>query len=211
LARADPHETSRQQREYVRRVMDYTDMKATPLAEAAGFSPSSLSRVLKEGSTGTLHARNITKLEKFSGILFSAGDTPAPLGLRGLAEDAVPFDAESADPAVSAAIKALIGNRGGVDSCTIRTRALECLGYLPGDIVIVDLDRQPEPGDVVRAEVYVLGRREPETVMRIYAPPVLVGATFDEHLRRPLVIDDARVTIKGVVLPHRLRPIAPPA
>ena len=210
MARADPHETSRQHREYVRRVLDHTRMKPTPLAEAAGFSASSLSRVLKEDSTGTLHARNITKLEKYSGISFSAGDAPAPSGLRGLSEDAVPFDAESADPAVSAAIKALIGSRGGVDSCTIRTRALECLGYLPGDIVIVDLDRQPEPGDVVRAEVYVLGRREPETVMRIYAPPVLVGATFDEQLRRPLVIDDARVTIKGVVLPHRLRPIAPP-
>jgi hypothetical protein len=49
-------------------------------------------------------------------------------------------------------------------------------------------------------------------VMRIYEPPILAAASFDEQvLRRPLMVDDARVTIKGVVLPHRLRPTAPAA
>jgi hypothetical protein len=190
--------------------MEHLRMKQTPLAKAAGVQPSSLSRVLKEDSTGTLHARNITKLEKYSGIKLSAVvDTPSAPGPRGLAEDAVPFDAGSADPAVSAAIRALIGGREDADSRTIRTRALECLGYLPGDIVIIDRGRKPVPGDVVCAQVYELGRSEPETVMRIYEPPVLVGASFDEQLRRP--IDNARAIIIGVVLPHRLRPTAPAA
>ena len=108
-----------------------------------------------------------------------------------------------------AAIKALIGGRKAVDSCTIRTRALECIGYVPGDIVIVELGRPPAPGDVVCAQVYDWGRSEPETVLRIYEPPVLVSATLDEQLRRPLVVDNVRVIIKGVVLRHRLRPTAP--
>jgi len=187
-------------------------MKQTPLAKAAGIQPSSLSRVLKEDGTGTLHGRNITKLEKYSGIKLSAVvDTPSASGPRGLAEDAVPFDAGSADPAVSAAIRALIGGRQDADSRTVRTRALEGLGYLPGDIVIVDRGRKPAPGDVVCAQVYDSGRREPETVMRVYQPPVLLAATFDEQLRRLLWVDDARIKIEGVVLPHRLRPTAPAA
>jgi len=127
------------------------------------------------------------------------GEPSAPSGSRGLAEDAVRFDAESADPTVSAAITALIGDRQAAVAWTIRTRALECIGYLPGDIVIVDLGCQPARGDVVCAEVYSLGRQDAEMVMRIYEP------------RRPLMVDDARVTIKGVVLPHRLRPTAPAA
>ena len=205
MPRADPHETSRRHREYLRRLLDHMKMKPTPLAKAAGVQPSSLSRVLKEGSTATLHARTLSKLEKYSGIMLSAVvDTPSAPGLRGLAEDAVPFDAASADPAVSAAIKALIGSRQGVDSCTIVGRALECLGYLPGDIVIVELGRWPKPGEVVWAQV------DAEMVMRIYEPPILATATLDQKLRRPLTLD-AHVTIKGMVLPHRLRPGGPTA
>jgi len=206
LPRAD-HETSRQHREYVLLIMKHTGLLQTPLAKAAGVQPSSLSRVLKEGSTATLHARTLSKLEKYSGIMLSAVvDTPSAPGLRGLAEDAVPFDAASADPAVSAAIKALIGSRQGVDSCTIVGRALECLGYLPGDIVIADLGRRPEAGDAVCARVYDWRRAAAETVMRLYEPPYLAAASLDEGLRRPLVVDNEQMIIKGVVLPHRLRP-----
>ena len=210
MARADHHETSRQHREYLKRVLEHTQMKPTPLAKAAGLAASTLTRVLDENSTKTFSARTISKLQKCSGIpMHFGGDPSAPSGLRGLAEDAVRFDAESADPTVSAAITALIGSRQAAVPWTIRTRALECLGYLPGDIVIVDLGRRPARGDVVCAEVYNLGRRDAETVMRIYEPPILAAASFDEQvLRRPLMVDDARVTIKGVVLPHRLRPTA---
>jgi hypothetical protein len=210
LPRAD-HETSRQHREYLRRVVAHTGKPPTRIAKEIGIAASTLTRLLKEDSAATLHARTISKLQEYSGVSLFGGDTAALPGPRGLAEDAVPFDAGSADPAVSAAIKALIGGRKSVDSCTIRTRALECIGYVPGDIVIVELGRAPAPGDVVCAQVYDWGRSEPETVLRIYEPPVLVSATLDEQLRRPLVVDNVRVIIKGVVLRHRLRPTAPAA
>jgi DNA-binding Xre family transcriptional regulator len=215
LARADRQtsrqhrdQTSRQHREYLKWVIAQTGKKPTPLAREIGIAASTLSRVLKEGSTTTLRADTLSKLQEYMS-LFVSGDSPAAPGLRGLAEDAVPFDAERADPAVSAAIRALIGSREEADSRTIRTRALEGLGYLPGDIVIIDLRRKPVRGDVVCAQVSELGRSEPETVMRIYQPPVLVAATFDEQLQRLLWVDDPRVKIEGVVLPHRLRPGAP--
>ena len=202
---------SRQHREYLKRVMAHTGMKLTPLAEAAGLWPSTLSRVAKEGGTGTFSANTLSKLRDVSGIPFHfGGDTAAPSGLGGLAEEAVRFDADSADPTVSAAITALIASRETAVPWTIRTRALECMGYLPGDIVIVELGRRPKAGDVVWAEVYNLGR-VPEMVMRIYQPPILAAASLDQQLRGPLMIDDPRVTIRGVVLPHRLRPSAPAA
>ena len=217
MARADRQtsrqhrdQTSRQHREYLKWVIAQTGKKPTPLAKEIGIAASTLTRVLKEGSTTTLRADTISKLQEYMS-LFVSGDSPAAPGRRGLAEDAVPFDAESADPVVSAAIRALIGSREDADSRTIRTRALEGLGYLPGDIVIVDLRRKPVRGDVVCAQVSELGRSEPETVMRIYQPPVLVAATFDEQLRRLLWVDDPRVKIEGVVLPHRLRPTVPAA
>jgi hypothetical protein len=97
LARVDHHETSRQHREYVLRIMKHTGLLRTPLATAAKVPASSLSRLLKEDSTSTLHARTLSKLEKFSGILLSAViDTSSASVPRGLAEDAVPFDAEGA-------------------------------------------------------------------------------------------------------------------
>lgn len=200
-------ELSRQHREYLQRVLAHTRMKPTPLAVAAGLSPSTLTRPLKEGNTRPLSTNTLSKLQDYSRIpLELSGDAPGP---PGLAEDAVPFVAENADPAVSAAIAALIGNSKAV-ARTMRTRALECMGYLPDDIVIVDVGREPAPGDIVWAEVYSLGRSEPEMVMRIYAPPFLAVATLDKKLR-PIAVDSPSVTIKGVVQAHRLRPGAPAA
>jgi hypothetical protein len=211
LPRAD-QETSRLHREYVRRVVAHSGKPPTRIAMDLGIAPSTLTRLLNapEGSTATLHALTLRKLQDYSGIPPPfGGDPSASQGYRGFAEDAVPFDAKGADPAVSAALKALIGGRKAADPWTIRTRALERIGYLPGDIVIVDLGRRPEAGDAVCAQVYDWRRADAETVMRLYEPPYLVAASLDEGLRRPLVVDNERVVIKGVVLPHRLRPGAP--
>lgn len=213
MPRAD-HETSRLHREYVRLVVERTGKPPTRIAKDLGIAPSTLTRLLKgpESSTATLHARTLRKLQDYSGIppVFG-GDPSAAPAFRGFGEDAVPFDAKGADPAVSAALKALIGGRKAADPWTIRTRALERIGFLPGDIVIVDLGRRPEAGDAVCAQVYDWRRAAAETVMRLYEPPYLVAASLDEGLRRPLVVDNEQVIIKGVVLPHRLRPAAPAA
>jgi hypothetical protein len=211
LPRAD-QETSRLHREYVRLVVEHMRKPPTRIAKDLGIAPSTLTRQLNapDGSTATLHARTLRKLQEYSGIPpLYGGDPSLPPAVRGFGEDAVPFDAKGADPAVSAALKALIGGRKAADPWTIRTRALERIGFLPGDIVIVDLGRRPEAGDAVCAQVYDWRRVAAETVMRLYEPPYLVAASLDEGLRRPLVVDNEQVVIKGVVLPHRLRPGTP--
>ena len=211
MPRAD-HETSRLHREYVRLVVERMGKPPTRIAKDLGIAASTLTRQLNapDGSTATLHARTLRKLQDYSGIpAVFGGDPSTPPAFRGFGEDAVPFDAKGADPAVSAALKALIGGRKAADPWTIRTRALERIGFLPGDIVIVDLGRRPEAGDAVCAQVYDWRRAAAETVMRLYEPPYLVAASLDEGLRRPLVVDNEQVVIKGVVLPHRLRPGTP--
>jgi hypothetical protein len=213
LPRAD-QETSRLHREYVRLVVERTGKPPTRIAKELGIAPSTLTRLLREpeGSSATLHGRTVRMLEDYSSIPFGSGvEHPGGGTLRGFHEEAVPFDAKSADPELSAALKALIAGRKNAVPWTIRTRSLERVGFMPGDIVIVDLNRQPESGDVVCAQVYDWRRGSAETVMRLYEPPYLVAASLglDEALRRPLVVDNNQVLIKGVVLPHRLRPGLP--
>jgi hypothetical protein len=204
-------ETSRQHREYIRRVIAHTRKPPTRIAKEVGVAPSTLTRLLKDDSTSTLHARTISRLQEYSGVSFFGADPSAPASFRGLAEDAIPFEIKDADPALSAAIKALIGGRKAADPWTMRTRSLERRGYLPADIVIVDLGRAPEAGDAVCAQVYDWRRGAAETVMRVYDPPYLLEASFEEQLRKPLVVDNEQVIIKGVLLAHRLRPDMPSA
>jgi hypothetical protein len=204
-------ETSRQHRDYLRRVITHMRKPPTRIAKEVGVAASTLTRLLNETSTATLHARTISRLQEYSGVSFFGGDPSAPATFRGLAEDAVPFEPKGADPELVAGIKALIGGRRAADPWTMKSRALEQRGFLPGDIVIVDLGRRPEAGDLVCAQVYDWRRAAAETVMRLYEPPYLVAPSLDESLRRPLVVDNEQVIIKGVLLPHRLRPAPPSA
>lgn len=205
-------EVARLHREFVRQVVEKTKTKPTRIATDIGISPSTLTRLINEpdGGKATLRATTIAKLERYSGLTaptleMPEGSTPVPAGLR---EDAIPFEPRDADLTVTAAIKAIIGGRKNIDPWTMRSRALECAGFMPGDIVLVDLSVLPRAGEPACAQVYEWRGGTAETVMRIYEPPYLVAATFDGNLRKPLLVDDERVIVKGLILPHRLRPRA---
>lgn len=64
---------------------------------------------------------------------------------------------------------------------------------------MVDLNARPEVGDVVCAQVYDRAGKG-ETVFRVFEDPFLVAATLDTKLIRPLLIDNDRVVIRGVVV-----------
>ena len=76
----------------------------------------------------------------------------------------------------------------------MNSRALELVGYLPGDLLIVDSAAVPARGDVVFAEIGAT-----EFVFRIYEPPFLTAASHDERFRRPIIVDSLNVHIRGVV------------
>ncbi len=206
----DIRSTARLHREWLARVCQVTGLQPTKLAKAAGLAPSTLTRPLAEGDNGvsTLHAATIEKLVTFSGLTppGSAGGERRPL--RGFREDAAPFDAKSHD-SLADAVRALTAGRNGVDPWTIKSRALELAGYLPGDVVLVDLNAVPAPGDAVCAQVYDWRAMQAETVMRIFrrvAPfEILLARSLDPAFDEPLIVDGERVIVKGVLLPHRLR------
>jgi SOS-response transcriptional repressor LexA len=76
---------------------------------------------------------------------------------------------------------------------------MEDAGYMPGDILIVDLNAEPERGDCVCAQLYRWQVGTAETIFRIYEEPYLLAATRHPDLRKPLLVDNDRVVIKGVV------------
>ncbi len=87
-----------------------------------------------------------------------------------------------------------------IDPWILKSRALECAGYVPNDVLFVDPTIEPRDNDVVCVQVYSRERPTAETVFRIYAKPYVVSATLDAGLRRPLLVDGQNVAIRGVVI-----------
>jgi len=118
--------------------------------------------------------------------------------------EAAPFQPAPQQHGPAAAALAVIETEH-VAAWTLRSRALECAGYLPGDQLLIDMQATPRRGDIVCAQVYNNNLGVAETIMRLYEPPYLVAATYDQSLRRPLVADDDSVVIMGVCVAS-LRP-----
>lgn len=203
--------TARLHRDWLRRLPEWTGKSRGKIADETGIARTTLADPLKKDDPGisTLSARTIDKIVRAYGVPApsSAADMMAPKVPRGLGEDAAPYDASDAGE-VAAAVRALKSGSNTIDAWTLKTRALELEGYLPGDVVLVDLAAAPQPGDAVCAQVYDWQRMKAETVMRIYesagAVTLLLARSLDPQLHKPLVVDNERVIVKGVILPHRL-------
>ncbi len=99
--------------------------------------------------------------------------------------------------AVPAVAEALGGGRPGVDVWRVKGLAMSQHGLLPGDFMLVDTHQaeRVKPGDVVVAQVY--NRTGATTVLRTYAPPVLMSA--DPADAQVHVVDGVNVVIRGKV------------
>lgn len=188
-------------RQWIRGILARTGDTPTGLARRAGVASTTLTRFMGGQARNALSFSTIAKIAEATG-------TPPPFAdggerLPGFAEDdAAPYHTgglNSEPSACAAAISALIAGRRAADPWKMRSRVLEDAGYLPGDVLIVDLTRTPTAGDVVCAQVYNWGQDSAETVFRIYEPPYLVAATAAPEARKPLLVDGKNVVIKGVV------------
>lgn len=184
--------------DWVNFILQTRNWSRNRLSKEAGINPSTLTKFFNgRDGTGLLQSYTIERIQQASGI--PAFETSLPQVQRGLSEDeSVRYEAEVTS-AVPPAVEALRGARNGVDPWILRSRALEAAGYLPGDILIVDLNAAPRSGDVVCAQVYDRAGKA-ETVMRVYEHPFLVAATFDPSLFKPLLVDNDRVQVRGVVV-----------
>ena len=208
----DPLATAKLHRDWLRSLPALTGQSLSKIADETGIARSTLTKPLKphDPGTSTLNAATIDRIAERYGVPGpgSAADQVAPTASRGFSEDAAPYERSTGSP-LDAAVKALSEGRPGVDPWTLKSRALELEGFLPGDVVLVDLNATPQHGDAVCAQVYDLARGRAETVMRVFesAGPVrlLVAKSMDPALQRSLVVDDDKIVVKGVLLPHRLR------
>lgn len=193
LRMADPRD---EQRAWLRGVLAQTGLAPTALAQKAKVAQPTITTFLnKPDVSHALSARTISKIEAATGLRY--GPDPRPAGFR--ESEATPFESPKGNDEL-AFLDGVGSGANGIDKWMLRSRALETAGYQPGDVLIVDLNREPRPGDVVCAQLYDWARAKAETVFRLWEPPYLAPATHDAALRKIFVVDNENVIIKGVVI-----------
>lgn len=193
----------RKQIVWVEAILEHKGWRVSRLAKEAGVDHSTIAKFFNDPSNSAqINTTTVEKLALAGGI--PPYQTLAPSAPRGLSESEAEPYLSSADPGISRAISALKDGRNGVDAWVLHSRALEEAGYFPGDILLIDLNGEPQDGDAVCAQVY--GKNGgAQTVMRIYEKPFLVAATKDRALRKPLLVDGENVIVRGFVM-ATLRP-----
>jgi hypothetical protein len=184
--RTDTANHAQQVRTWLRHVMRQTGMKPSPLAKAAGLSPSTLLRALDDDSPSSLERVSILKIMKAFNV---SGPDEAEMRTIGFSEtELLPYAPESP--------VALAPNQYVK---IVNTRALELAGYMPGDLATFDMSASPVAGDVVEAQIYSGGTAE--TAFRLYDPPYLTVRTLDPAVAaKPLLVDGERIRIAAVLV-----------
>lgn len=190
-----------QQLAWVRAVMSYLGVSANELARRAGVSPSTVQRPLSDPSwPHAMSAKTISAIATIAGV--QPLEFPGRVG--GVSEpEAVPFQYAANEDAIGSnvdrAVRELCRGRNGREPWVIRSHALELSGLLPGDIVIVDMNLQPQPKDIVCAQLYEWSQTKAETVFRLYEPPYLLTNSMRLGIQKPIPVDGQSVIIRGVV------------
>jgi hypothetical protein len=185
-----------EQRTWLLQVLERTKLAPTALAIRANLAPTTLTRFLnKSDHASALSARTISAVEKVAGIRFQGSSEVA--AVENKAPEAKIFLPQSGGLEETLVKAALCLE--GVSAWELSSRALETAGYLPGDVLIVDANRPPQPGSIVAVDLLDWEGRRWATVFRLFEPPALIAATMDPQLRRPMFQDkDHRVA--GVVV-----------
>ena len=172
---------------WIERVLETKRWTAAELARRSGVSPSTISRAIN----GEKFTNTIATLSKIS----AAAKIALPPQLVGEGAGFAEAEAEPYTGDTSADVQ----QSDTVDRWQLRSRALEAVGCLPGDIVLVSRTASPRDGDIVHAQIYDMTGGA-ETVFRFYERPYITTRTSDPaHHRTPELVDDKRVVIMGVV------------
>jgi len=196
----------RKQQAWLQAIYEETGWSQSELARRAGVSHATLSRFTNDTtSSKKLDTDTVAKLLAVSPIPhYENSRAQIPQGFT--EREAEPLNDNAADPTVARMVQAAKAGQNAVDAWILHNRAIENLGYLPGDVLMVDLNAMPGAGDVVCAQVFDrMGN--PETAFRVYYPPYLMGASDQREYLRPIPVDD-RVLIRGVVI-AAIRPRLP--
>lgn len=184
----------KQSREWLRMVIDSTGLTANALAKKANVSASNLHKLLYNPDfTHPMSEAQKIKISRATGIDLPGGNAVPALS-RGFNEpEVMPYRGPTGIPSQRS-------DENGRDIWTINTDMLDIEGYLRGDHVQTDLNVTPRRGDIVVAQIYG-DKGTAKTVFRKYDPPYLIASTTHrEEAPKPVVVDNERATIMGVVI-----------
>lgn len=201
-------ELRQRHRAWLQELIKATGKSASQIAAQAGVSDTTLTRLLNNPDyEGTLSQLTIDRIKE----TYNVGGPEDLNGRRGGVlgfSEAERVSPEAGKPEVARLLKALAAGRNAVEVWLLKTDALSAAGYLPGDLVVVDMNLPAQPQDAVCAIVHDLTRGAAETVWRIFTPPFLIGASLDRTAYRPLLVDNHQVRVSGVIVamvrPHSL-------
>lgn len=192
--------TPRATKEWIQAVASYMNLSLSELATNSGLAPSTITRFMNDG-TGKLGVtdRTLEAIATYSGVAKNV--LPGQRSIPGLGEnEVVPFDKHhlEAIPAwVDGAIAAIRGDRNGIEPWLVKSWALDLLGIVPSDILVIDQNRRPKAGDVVIARITDLVTGSTEAVVRQYRPPFIITHSAKSGSTTPEVVDENRVVIIG--------------
>ena len=104
--------------------------------------------------------------------------------------------------AVKTIAAALGADRPGVDIWRVKSRAMVLGGLLEGDYMLIDTHQseRAKAGDTVIAQVYNNASGTAVTLLRRFAPPVLVAASVEPGDQAVHVVDGTNVVTRGRVI-----------
>ncbi len=196
-------------REWLKKHLRMQGKTSADLAGAIDRDRAVVSRIMNGHQALTLGQAKVFATElgvDVSEVLLRAGLTDAPIAQAftpGFAESDTSAWIPGPGLAETAAVKsvaAALGERPGVDVWRVKSSAMILAGLLEGDFMLVDTHQaeRVKLGDIVIAQVY--NRTGATTVLRRYAPPVLLSASADPADLGVHVVDGTNVVIKGKVV-----------
>lgn len=192
--------SQRDTKAWIKAVATYMNLSQSELAKRAGLAPSTVTRYIND-TTNTLGItqRSLDLIAQFSGI--PAHRMPGEQNRSGtLEQDAEPLGNEFLPEWVTAAVDRLISESSTRTAWRMKGWALEMLGVLPGDILIIDTSLRPKSGDIVVAEVTDWAIGQKETAFRLYQPPFIVTHSSKLGPQKPLTVDEETVQLRGVCI-----------
>jgi hypothetical protein len=182
-------------RAWLRGVLDETGLSASALARQIGTT--TLTRVLNDAAAKhVLSTRTIDAIVRSTGLPGPGSPATSAARMPEGEIDGLPLNPQTGDVRIDDTVRYLCAAENGLMPYRLNTRAVEGMGYLPGDLVIVDLNASADQGDVVLARLH----SRKLDIVRVFAKPYLIACAIDRVARAPLVVDDQHVSITGVVV-----------
>ncbi|MBE0702071.1 MAG: helix-turn-helix domain-containing protein [Afipia sp.] len=189
-------------KEWIRAVARHMNLSLSDLALKSGLAASTVTRYVNDASGRIgITKRTLDAISDFTGIPQHV--IPGERRLTGFGEpDAIPFDNDNEPQPdwVKQAVARFREESASLVPWIMKGWALDQVGVLPGDILLIDLNLRPKNGDIVCAQITDWATGSAETVFRRFDPPFLTAHSGKLGPQKPELIDDDRVKVRGVMV-----------